>query len=214
MSYGHLPVRGWKPMRIDPGRAGSSIVRWFSFESFASNSRRGNGGGVIAARAAMVALVTYSLTVALLQLLGPSSACDPSCMTLRQQCARSLPTLGAAFAAAYVAFYARFSSQWTYLAGVYNQIKAAEVRGVGDNNVPLAQWKAGFIEDADELHLARKPLFASVIRAWGNDEDVKRQYDVLTAGRGARWKRIMEDANLVFAEENKRGERKMPLKER
>jgi hypothetical protein len=57
--------------------------------------------------------------------------------------------------------YARFSSQWSYLAGVYNQIKAAECR-TGFQETVLAQWKAGFIEDAADLHLLRKAMFASI----------------------------------------------------
>jgi hypothetical protein len=43
----------------------------------------------------------------------------------------------------------------------------------GLRRFPLAEWKAGFIEDAQDLHLALKPLFASVIRAWGSEAEVK-----------------------------------------
>src|SRR5438046_3051938 len=62
---------------------------------------------------------------------------------------------GVLFAGAYTAFYARFASQWSYLAGVYNQIMAAQVRGIPTD--PAGQnafdaWQAGFIEDAEELH--------------------------------------------------------------
>lgn len=41
----------------------------------------------------------------------------------------------------------------------------------------LAQWKAGFIEDAYELHLAPKPVFASVIQAWAKCAMVSRQFE-------------------------------------
>ncbi len=40
----------------------------------------------------------------------------------------ALPTFGAIFAAVYFALYARFASQWSYLANLYNKIKEAETR--------------------------------------------------------------------------------------
>jgi hypothetical protein len=30
----------------------------------------------------------------------------------------------------------------------------------------FAEWKAGFIEDCDDLHLLRKPMFASIVNEW------------------------------------------------
>lgn len=40
----------------------------------------------------------------------------------------------------------------------------------------LANWKAGFIEDADALHLATKPMFAVIIRHWLAEEVVRSEY--------------------------------------
>jgi hypothetical protein len=37
--------------------------------------------------------------------------------------ADSIGWIGAIFAAVYAALYARFASQWSYLAGVYNQMR-------------------------------------------------------------------------------------------
>lgn len=77
--------------------------------------------------------------------------------------------------AVYASLYARFASQWSYLAGVYNQIKAAEC-GQKCDRIALAEWKAGFIEDAEDLHLARKPVFASIIHAWVKDAEVEVRF--------------------------------------
>lgn len=82
--------------------------------------------------------------------------------------------------ATYAALYARFTSQWTYIANLYNQIKQAEVEAAGaQRNLPIAsppmpsdaafvmaQWKAGFIEDALAVHMATKPPIKGVIQAW------------------------------------------------
>lgn len=93
-----------------------------------------------------------------------------------------LPWLGALFGAVYAGLYARFASQWLYLANTYNQIKAAECRSESSAR-PLAEWKAGFIEDADGLHLATKPLFASVIAHWAREAAVAQAYaDTVTGG--------------------------------
>lgn len=104
------------------------------------------------------------------------------------------------FAGTYAAFYARFASQWGYLADLYNQIKSkqidvalqrkcVELQALRDEVVQnparepetffcnsaylLAQWKVGFIEDAAALHLSEKPLFAAVISNWKSDDVVK-----------------------------------------
>ncbi len=46
----------------------------------------------------------------------------------------------------------------------------------------IAEWKAGFLEDAEELHLATKPVFASVIKAWAEDKAVKEKFEQYTPG--------------------------------
>jgi hypothetical protein len=104
---------------------------------------------------------------------------------------------GALFAAVYAGLYARFSSQWSYLANVYNQIKAAESRG-GCDASRLAEWKAGFIEDAQDLHLALKPLFASVIRAWGSEAEVKGSFETYAPGGALRLAKLMSRVELAW----------------
>lgn len=80
--------------------------------------------------------------------------------------------------AIYTALYARFASQWAYLANLFNQIKASEIKKV-DNPSELTAWKAGFIEDCEDLHLATKPMFATLIHVWLTDE--KYGKDVIDA---------------------------------
>ena len=98
---------------------------------------------------------------------------------------------GAIFAATYAGLYAKFASQWTYLASLYNQIKAAEC-SAGCDAKPLAQWKAGYLEDALELHLALKPNVASIIHMWGRDADVEKAFREYTPGGADRFEPLMQ----------------------
>lgn len=87
------------------------------------------------------------------------------------------------YAAVYASFYTRFVSQWTYLSNLYNQIKNADLdlgKSCCMNNNPsqcgrtcnclaknkLDGWMAGFIEDAETLHMETKPIFSTVIYIW------------------------------------------------
>jgi hypothetical protein len=85
----------------------------------------------------------------------------------------------------YVALYARFASQWAYLAGLYNQINEAKLQAEslfdkGEKTINI--WWSGFIEDAEELHLATKPMFAGVIKVLLEREGVRRAYIEGVAG--------------------------------
>jgi len=84
----------------------------------------------------------------------------------------ALPWVATVFAATYAAFYSRFASQWEYAAQLYNAIKATECDKSTDCGA-LAAWKAGFLEDCDDLHLAKKGSFATTIYAWGNEQKVQ-----------------------------------------
>lgn len=103
----------------------------------------------------------------------------------------------AAFGAIYLAFYSRFSAQWSYLANMYNQIKQAEVTRSDFLNTAeqLAQWKAGFIEDALELHLASKPSIAGIICAWSQDPKIEAAFVQFTLAGKARWAHVLNLAN-------------------
>lgn len=84
------------------------------------------------------------------------------------------------YAAVYAAFYARFVSQWTYLSNLYNQIKEAELNinfNLREKTELLYGWMSGFIEDAENLHMATKDTFAAIILNWINRyPDIKEQY--------------------------------------
>lgn len=46
----------------------------------------------------------------------------------------------------------------------------------------LATWKAGYVEDAEYLHLALKVNFAPAIKAWLQDPAVREAYAKHTPG--------------------------------
>jgi len=196
------------------------LFDFLSGESLASRFKPyENGGGIIFTRAVWVALIAVcafeilAVTDRLIRLMCDPNPVFPPVPLNAARCAISIldyishvaATYGSfflkAFAGGYAAFYARFASQWTYLADLYNQIKAKEIdiagapdcRALTDRDSAinaidsgatnglqcnqaylLAQWKCGFIEDAFEIHLARKTLFASVIANWAKDEVTRK----------------------------------------
>lgn len=125
-----------------------------------------NGGTIIILRTVWVTAGIYLLG---LGLRSYYNAGCPSCHfdvgALWEDGVTTVPWLGAIFGAVYAALYARFASQWSYLAGVYNQIRQMLATWKpSDGNVDhLFLWQAGFIEDALDLHLATKPMFATFI---------------------------------------------------
>jgi len=127
-----------------------------------------NGGTVVFLRSAHVTLIVFFGAMGISNLLDPSRGPEFSMHAFLSQTSDHVPWLGAIFTAVYALLYARFSSQWTYLAGIYNQIKAAQLREKVDPAI-LAEWQAAFIEDCDDLHLIRKPMFASIANIWLND---------------------------------------------
>jgi hypothetical protein len=82
----------------------------------------------------------------------------------------------------YTALYARFASQWNYLANLYNQMMQVGVSAEHIQRDKMARWKAGFVEDAYSLHLAQKPMFAEVVAHLLVDPEVRGHVvDSLTA---------------------------------
>lgn len=162
----------------------SKASRWNRTVSFLSGEfmlgGKANGGSIIFARAIFVALLTYVSAVLVKEICTPEKMWSTSLPAVGRAISETLPWFGAIFAGVYAALYARFSSQWNYIAGLYNQIKAAEVQlAIADNGERaaevMAQWKAGFIEDADALHLSSKPMIAGIIKAWLPDPLVQKQ---------------------------------------
>lgn len=175
----------------------SSFLEFATFECLLTRRRLANGSGVIVLRSVLTALVIHLAALGLRNLLDSSRTWGFSGTELKAQLGETLHWYGAIFAAIYAGLYTRFASQWTYLANVYNQIKAAECRG-GCDGERLAEWKAGFIEDAEELHLAGKTLFASVLREWGRDANVKKPFVAYAHGGEERFDALMKRVEAVW----------------
>ena len=172
------------------------VVEQISLEGLLTRRHLPNGGSVILLRSLFASSVVYLILLGIENLMDPSRTWRPSARAFELQLHESLRWYGAIFGAIYAALYARFSSQWAYLANVYNQIKAAECRKECSPR-HLAEWKAGFIEDAEELHLAGKPIFASVLRAWNTDE-VKYRFAKYSPGGEERFVALMARVEIVW----------------
>src|SRR5687768_3696804 len=93
---------------------------------------RPNGGTVIFLRALITASSAYLITLGIRERLAPGATWCLSAAAARAALYDTFTWFGAIFAASYAALYARFASQWTYLASLYNEIKAAELRMTRD----------------------------------------------------------------------------------
>ena len=186
----------------------SPLIEFLSGEKLLTATPRANGGAIILLRTLFITIWLYALAVLLKQVLDPDRIWDWSTRALRSELRDTLPWAGAIFAAVYASLYTRFSSQWLYLAGLYNQIKAVEARTAGtpDARTIVAEWKAGFLEDAAELHLATKGLFASVWRLWGQDAAVKEYFIRNTFEGDETFAYLMGRVNETYA---RHGERKL-----
>jgi hypothetical protein len=173
-------------------------VRYGSGEYLLDRPDVSNGGTIVFARALHVSVAIICSGLLLRNWLDPARDSAFSVHELRIQLMAAGPWFGTVFAAGYAALYARFASQWTYLAGVYNQIKAAEARKDSSEDV-LADWKAGFIEDASELHLIRKRMFASIVRTWAvaHDGKVRAAFELYAPGGKPRFEALMQQVNEV-----------------
>jgi len=165
-------------------------------------ARRSNGGDVILARSFLTTAVAFLFVLGLENFLDTHRTWQFTMDELRKQMVDKLPWFGAIFAAIYAALYTRFSSQWTYLANVYNQIKAAEVKAASpkkasEAQTTLAEWKAGFIEDAENLHLATKESVAPIIYQWFNDDAVATAYKETVPGGIERYRRLLNTITRV-----------------
>ncbi|MGE8493632.1 hypothetical protein [Comamonas sp.] len=170
------------------------------------NIAKTNGGDIVAFRSLWVGTLLIIATIGLQALIDPQLHGPISWKGFLSQLTDLGAISGAIYAGTYAAFYARFVSQWSYLANLYNQIKQAETAACAQSPA-LAQWKAGYIEDAETLHLMRKRSIAPVVRAWAEDDKVIQEYSRHTPGglnRLSRIKAIVEKAYLDFDEaENK-----------
>lgn len=192
----------------------NKIVQLLSGE-WMLNSRP-NGGTVIFLRALWVSALVYSAAIVVNVFLSCPSRCSEA-LPLIGQASRSsfLPFAAGTFAFAYTALYARFASQWSYLANVYNQIMTAKVaascRGsffrfqvTGTESEALQKWQAGFIEDAEELHLATKPMYASVIFSMLEKPGVREWFIKAAPGGEKRLNLLEARVRLAIAQEAQR----------
>lgn len=180
-------------------RFGHAFAHAASFEWLLTPTRP-NGGDIVLARAFCVALEMAILVLVLRNVLDPDLSWDFSAPSLKAQLIELAPWFAAAAGAVYAALYARFSSQWSYLATLYNQIKQTEIQLLNPS-VPdlmtaqdrLAQWKAGYIEDAQDLHLHTKSNIAGIIHFWSRDSNVAEAFINWAPGGQARWDKVQAD---------------------
>ena len=159
-----------------------------------------NGGAVVALRAFWTTLIFSCLTFIAVSIfdplrLGPISWRDGFEIFWKYSDKTTL-FLGAS----YLTLYARFVSQWSYLANLYNMIKQAE-SSKDRNIIAIAQWKAGYLEDAENLHLAGKNNLAPVLHAWANDCNVIKAYIRNTPGGVNRLRNLRCVAKRAFEKE-------------
>jgi len=174
-------------------RAASLLIEGGSGEYILKRHDVSNGGTVVLLRALHSTLLIVVLGLCVKNVFDANRTLEFSWRELGAQISEIPPWFATVFAATYAALYTRFASQWTYLAGVYNQIKAAECRGEAESSV-IAEWKAGFIEDASDLHLLRKKMFASVVKAWGAKEEVRQAFSESSYGGAVRFEQLMAQA--------------------
>jgi hypothetical protein len=179
----------------------SGVIEFVSGEFFLNN--RPNGGTVIVFRSLWGATGAYLVALLFKAAIAPAHQWHFDVDAARSLVAETLPWWGAMFAGLYAAFYARFSSQWTYLADVYNQLMAASLGASSPSPSPdqqrvLDTWWAGFLEDAQELHLATKPMFAGVIRSVIRRQGVRQAFIDGTAGGASRLARLEYSVEAAF----------------
>ncbi len=160
-----------------------------------------NGGTAVAARAVCLTAWVYIPAFVLKTTLSTGRV---AVFDFRQGLADvvdTLPWLATIFAGIYAIFYTRFSSQWTYLAALYNQIMQAQLTMPTDDRESrmgtLAAWKAAFIEDAEDLHLAAKPMFLVAVRQWGGEPLVAERYSKNTVGGKQRLKSLLDRLEII-----------------
>jgi hypothetical protein len=195
------------------------VARFFTAEYLLD--RNSNGGDIVLARSLIVAAKLAALTLILKNLIDPCIGYNFSWSELRQQCIDLAPWGSAVAGATYLALYDRFKSQWTYLAALYNQIKHAEIEAEiecceavqSKKSEKLKQWKAGYIEDAVEMHLHTKGNVAGIIKYWIQEPEVKNFFEKYSPS-GCRWNQINSEVEIAYDNERKRNENMLLLKEK
>lgn len=143
-----------------------------------------NSGSIIIIRSLLFSMIVFLFAIALSEATCPKTI-FPFRFSFREFATAihsNIDWLAALIGFSYLALYARFASQWNYLANLYNQIMQSRADNASDNlatterqNIPVNQlterervyayWMAGFIEDAVTLHLSEKPMYKPVIKS-------------------------------------------------
>jgi Gpi18-like mannosyltransferase len=161
---------------------------------------KSNGGAVVALRALWTTAIFAVIAVIAVSAFDPERI-GPATVNGALDVLCSVSSSVVIFlGASYVALYARFVSQWGYLAGLYNMIKQTEATQNSDKKT-IAEWKAGYLEDAENLHLAAKNNLAPVLYAWVQDPAVIRAYIKNTPGGTNRLRRLRCLACRAYEEE-------------
>lgn len=174
-------------------------------------ARHPNGGNVIAFRAVQVGLTIYIPAALIHSWAVAQWSFQFSLDAAAAEVASTLSWLGASIAAVYVALYTRFSAQWSYLAGFYNQIMALNIErspslpcptisepapstskssndldpSDNDESEAVNLWYAAFVEDALALHLATKTIFAETVWDLLERPSVQKIFDESATSGGA-----------------------------
>lgn len=164
-----------------------------------------NGGTVIAFRAIWITTIFAGLSMIAVSALDPGRVGPISWSGAADVFWEISSNVMIFLGASYLALYARFVSQWSYLAGLYNLIKQAEA-AKDANKCVIAEWKAGYLEDAENLHLAAKNNLAPVLHAWVKDPEVVKAYITNTPGGANRLQRLRCLASRAFKEEEAKWE--------
>lgn len=178
----------------------SKIVFDFLAGEWLLKTFKANGGTVIALRAIWITVIFAGLSMIAASALDPSRVGPISWSGAADVFWEISSNVTIFLGASYLALYARFVSQWSYLAGLYNLIKQAEAV-TGANKCVIAEWKAGYLEDAENLHLAGKNNLAPVLHAWVKDRGVVKAYIKNTPGGANRLRQLRCLASHAFNEE-------------
>ena len=184
------------------GRIADNVVSFVSGEWILEwTPSTTNGGTVVSARSLWLSAWVYLAAFLLKTRFGEGKIGE---MDLRQGAADlvdTLPWFAAIFGAVYAALYTRFSSQWNYLANLFNQIVQSQLAMSDDDAESrlntMASWKAAFIEDAQDLHLAAKPMFLVAVAQWGSDERVANKFASNTVGGKERLEALLRRLQAI-----------------
>jgi hypothetical protein len=175
--------------------------------------KRANGGDVVLARAVLISTLLFVAGLGISEALRETASWVPSFGRFQFLILENFEWFAAMFSGAYLALYSRFAAQWGYLAGLYNTIMASSM-SVSESDEKtwsrLCTWWAAFIEDADDLHLATKPMFASVIEQLLSEErwkEVVTCFDASSPGGGVRRRQIHARVRAALISKKSRSDR-------